>query len=195
MAERRRNTGAGDARRYRTYGSAAYQPEFEQEPVRDPSRREQVRGNTVRRPEPRRREQIRPRKRPAARPDVQIRPQGAVSLFAVVGLFAVLACTMMFVVNCARLAVANNDIVELRSQLSGLQDENRTLQTKYELMFDLEAIEKQFLSDGTMVKPGANQTVYLDLSGGDRVVYYDGGSNGLSEMLQRVDLFFADLLS
>ena len=195
MAERRRNTGAGDARRYRTDGSAAYQPEFEQEPLRHPSRREQVRGNTVRRPEPQRREQIRPRKRPAARPDIQVRPQGAVSLFAVVGLFAVLACTMMFVVNCARLAVANNDIVELRAQLSNLQDENRTLQTKYELMFDLEAIEKQFLSDGTMVKPGANQTVYLDLSGGDRVVYYDGGSNSLSGMLQRVDRFFADLLS
>ncbi len=193
MAGRRRNTD--NVRRYRTYGSAAYQPEYEQEPVRAPSRKEQVRGNTVRRPEPRRGEQIRPRKRPALRPDVQVRPQGAVSLFAIVGLFAVLACTFLFVVSCAQLAVANNDIVELRSQLADLQDENRTLQAKYELVFDLEAIEKQFLSDGTMVKPGPSQTVYLDLSGGDSVVYYDGAGNGLSGLLQRGERFFAGLLS
>lgn len=196
MAERRRNTGStGNARRYRTYGSEAYQPEYEQEPVRAPSRREQIRGNTVRRPEPQRREQIRPRKRPAVRPEIQVRPQGAVSPFAVVGLFAVLACTFLFVVSCARLAVANNDIVDLRAQLADLQDENRTLQAKYELVFDLEAIEKQFLSDGTMVKPGPGQTVYLDLSSGDSVMYYDGAGEGLSGLLQRAEQFFADLVS
>ena len=49
MAERRRNTD--NARRYRTYGSVAYQPEYDQEPARAPSRREQMRGSTVRRPE------------------------------------------------------------------------------------------------------------------------------------------------
>ena len=196
MAERRRNTGStGGTRRYRTYGSAAYQPEYEQEPDRAPSRREQVRGNTVRRPEPVRRPKVQPRKRPAVRPDVQVRPQGAVSPFAVVGLFAVLACAFLFVVSCAQLAVANNDIVELRSQLADLQDENRTLQAKYELVFDLEAIEKQFLSDGTMVKPGPSQTVYLDLSGGDSVMYYDGAGDKLSGLLQRAEQFFAGLMS
>lgn len=193
MAERRRNSGS--SRRYRTYGSAAYQPEYEQEPVRDPSRRERVRGNTALRPEPQRQKQIRPRKRPAVRPDIRVRTQGAVSPFAVVGLFAVLACAFLFVVSCAQLAVANNDIVDLRSQLSDLQDENRTLQAKYELVFDLEAIEQQFLSDGTMVKPGSSQTVYLDLAGGDQVVYYDGAGDGLSGLLQRAERFFADLLS
>ena len=193
MAERRRNTD--HTRRYRTYGSVAYQPEYEQDPVRAPSRREQVRGNTVRRPEPRRQEQVRPRKRPAIRPDVQVRPQGAVSLFAVAGLFAVLVSAFLFVVSCAQLAVANNDIVDLRAQLADLQDENRTLQAKYELVFDLEAIEKEFLSDGTMVKPGSSQTVYLVLSGGDSVEYCDGAGDGLSGMLQRAERFFADLLS
>ena len=128
MAERRRNTD--NARRYRTYGSVAYQPEYDQEPARAPSRREQMRGSTVRRPEPRRQEQARPRKRPAIRPDVQVRSQGAVSLFAVVGIFAVLVSAFLFVVSCAKLAVANNDIVDLRAQLADLQDENRTLQAK-----------------------------------------------------------------
>lgn len=112
-----------------------------------------------------------------------------------VGLFSVLACALLLVVSCAQLAVANNDIVDLRSELSDLQDENRTLQAKYELMYDLEAIEKQFLSDGTMVRPGAGQTVYLDLSGGDSVVYYDGAGEGLSALLQRAERFFADILS
>ena len=189
-AERRKDT-----RRYRTNGSVAYQPEFEQESARRSSRRELVRGNTVRRPEPARRPQPRPRRRPAARPDIQVRPQSAVAPFTVVGLFAVLACAWLLVVSCAKLAVANSDIVDLRAQLSDLQDEGRTLQAKYELVFDLEAIEKQFLSDGSMVRPGAGQTVYLDLSGGDRVVYYDGAGEGLSGLLQRAERFFAGLVS
>lgn len=191
MATQRRS----DTRRYRTNGNVAYQPEFEQEPVQKPSRREQIRGNTVRRPEPARRPQPRPRRRPAVRPNIEVRPQSAVAPFTVVGLFVVLACTLLLVVSSARLAVANNDIVELRGQLADLQDEGRTLQAKYELVFDLEAIEKQFVSDGTMVRPGAGQTVYLDLSGGDNVVYYDGAGEGLSALLQRAEQYLANLLS
>lgn len=190
MATQRRS----DTRRYRTNGNVAYQPEFEQEPVQKPSRREQIRGNTVRRPEPARRPQTRPRRRPAVRPNIEVRPQSAVAPFTVVGLFVVLACTLLLVVSSARLAVANNDIVELRGQLADLQDEGRTLQAKYELVFDLEAIEKQFVSDGTMVRPGAGQTVYLDLSGGDNVVYYDGAGEGLSGLIQRAEQFLAGLL-
>ena len=188
MAEQKRST-----RRYRTYGNVAYKPEFEQEPVR--RSRDQMNAAPARRQEPQRRPQPRPRRRPAVRPSVQVRTQTAVSPFAVVGMFSVLACTLLLVVSCARLAVVNNDIVEMRAELSDLQDENRTLQAKYELVYDLEAIEAQFLSDGTMVRPNAGQTVYLDLSEGDSVVYYDGAESGLSGILQRWERFFADLLS
>lgn len=191
MATQRRN----GTRRYRTSGNVAYQPEFEQERVRESSRGGQVRGNTVRRPEPRRRPQPQPRRRPAARPSIRVRPQGAVAPFTVVGLFAVLACTLLLVVNCARLAVANNSIVELRGDLAQLQDENRVLQARYELLFDVEEIERQFLSDGSMVRSSPGQTVYLDLSGGDSVVYYEGAGSGLSALLQRAEQFFAGLLS
>ena len=190
MATQRRN----GTRRYRTSGNVAYQPEFEQERVRESSRGGQVRGNTVRRPEPRRRPQPQPRRRPAARPSIQVRPQGAVAPFTVVGLFAVLACTLLLVVNCARLAVANNSIVELRGDLAQLQDENRVLQAKYELLFDVEEIERQFLSNGSMVRATPGQTVYLDLSGGDSVVYYEGAGSGLSALLQRAEQFFAGLM-
>ena len=189
MADQRRS------RRYRTDGNVAYQPEVEQEPARTPSRREQIRGNTVRRPEPDRRPRIVPRKRPAARPDVQVRAQGAVSPFAVVGLFSVLACALLLVVSTAWLAVAHNNIVDLRNELSELQAENQLLQTRYELVFDLEAIEKMFLSDGSMVRAAPSQTVYLDLSAPDSVVYYDGAGEGLSALLQRAERYLADLLS
>ena len=191
MADRRRNS----RRRYRTYGNVAYQPEVEQEPVQTPSRREQVRGNTVRRPEPVRSPRIVPRKRPAVRPDIQVRTQSAFSPFAVVGLFSVLVCTLLLVVSTARLAVAHNDIVDLRNELTGLQDESRLLQARYELVFDLEAIEKMFLSDGSMVRAGAGQTVYLDLSAPDSVVYYDGAGEGLPALIQRLEQRIDDLLS
>ncbi len=189
MAEQRRN------RRYRTSGNVAYQPEVEQEPLREPARRERIHGNTVRRPEPARRPSIQPRRRPAQRPDVQVRTQTAVAPFAVVGVFAVLACTLLLVVSIAQLAEANYDMVSLRGELTDLQDEGRVLQAKYELIFDLEAIEKQLLADGTMVRGRAGQTVYLDLSEPDSVVYYDGAGKGLSALLQRAEEYLANLLS
>ena len=192
MADQRRNRSR---RRYHTYGNVAYQPEVEQEPARSPSRREQIRGNTVRRPEPVRRPRIVPRKRPAARPDVQVRTQSAFSPFAVVGLFSVLACTLLLVISTAQLATVNNDIVDLRGDLASLQEESLMLQTRYELVFDLEAIEKMFLSDGSMVRAGTGQTVYLDLSAPDSVIYYDGAGEGLAALIQRLERYLADLLS
>ena len=198
MADRRRNrSGSGNEsrRRYRTEGNAALQPEVEQEPARSPSRREQIRGNTVRRMEPVRQPRLVPRKRPAPRPDIKVRTQSAFSPFAVVGLFSVLACTLLLVVSTARLAVAHNNIVDLRNELSELQAENQLLQTRYELVFDLEAIEKMFLSDGSMVRAAPSQTVYLDLSAPDSVIYYDGAGEGPLALLHWADRYFAGLLS
>lgn len=186
MAEQRRNN-----RRYRTYGNVAYQPEVEEKSPR----RGEIQGNTVRRPAPARRPSIQPRRRPAARPDVQVRTQSAVAPFAVVGVFAVLVCTFLLVVSTARLAQANNEIVDMRSELANLQDEARTLQAKYEQVFDLEAIEKQFLSNGSMVRARPGQTVYLDLSTPDNVVYYEGAKDGISALLNQAEDYLRKLLS
>ena len=186
MAAERRNRTSQNTRRYRTYGSVAYQPEA-QEPVR---KTRPIQAPPVRREQPQRR----PRRHPVVRPEVQVRMQTAVSPFAVVGLFAVLVCALLLVMSNAKLAVVNHDIVELRSTLSDLQDEGRTLQARYELEFDLEDIELQFLSDGSMVRAGAAQTVYLDLSAQDNVVYYEGADSGFSALLQKAEQFFASLL-
>ena len=76
MANRRRNSrnNHGSSRRYRTDGSVAYQPEFEEEPYRAPSRPDYQAGRPSRRPEQPRRTQPRPRRRPALRPNIQVRP-------------------------------------------------------------------------------------------------------------------------
>ena len=195
MADQRRSSRNRSRRRYRTDGSVALQPEVEQEPARSTPRREQIRGNTVRRPEPVRVPRAVPRKRPAPRPDVQVRTQSAFSPFAVAGLFSVLVCTLLLVISTARLATVNNDIVDLRGDLAGLQEESLMLQARYELVFDLEYIEKMFLSDGSMVRSGTGQTVYLDLSAPDSVIYYDGAGEGLPALIQRLEQKLGDLLS
>ena len=189
-----RNTAANRAeRRYRTYGSLAYQPELERDnALRQPAVRTAQR--TQRRPEIERRPRIQPRERVAARPQVRVRAQDAVAPFSVAGFAAVLVCALLLVMATAQLAAVNNDIVTLRSEMSGLQEEERQLQAQYEVAFDLEAIEAEFEGDGSMVRPGAGQTVYLDMGGGDSVVYYEGAGTGLSAFLQRAEDALSSLL-
>lgn len=182
MADERRN------RRYRTAGSVAYQPEYERDnAVRQPARPQ--RG-----PEPVRHPRIQPRKKMAPRPTVKVRPQDAVAPFTVVGFAVALACALLLVMSSAQLAVVNNDIVDLQGQLSDLQEEERQLQAAYELVFDLEAIEARFTADGSMVRPGAGQMVYLDVSAEDSVVYYDGAADGLSGLIHRAEDFLTGFL-
>lgn len=175
--------------KYNTYGSVAYQPEYAAAPARRSTQRPRREEEQVRRP------RVQPRTRTVARPDVEVRQQTAVSPFAIVGFVAVALCALLLVMTSARLAVANDEIVDLRSTLSELQDEERMLLAEYELAYDLAAIEAQFTADGSMVKAGANQTVYLDLSEDDNVVYYENAEEGLSGFIRRAEQFLSDLLS
>ena len=50
-------------------------------------------------------------------------------------------------------------------------------------------------ADGSMVKAAAGHTVYLDLSGGDNVVYYESAQQGLSGLIRRVEQLLTGLLS
>lgn len=149
--------------RYETYGSVAYEPAWEGGAVAAPDREEVVR------PRPR----VRPKERILARPRVQVRESGKVSPFAVIGFLSVGVLAILVLMSYVRLAVVSDETVQLRSQLSELQEEEAKLQTKYELAYDLQAIEEQLLADGTMVKPSSNQKVILDLSEPDNVVVYD----------------------
>ncbi len=193
MADERRTRIDRADRRYRTYGNVAYQAEYERDnAVRrgaaQPAERPQ------RRPEIERRPRIQPRERAASRPVVKVRAQDAIAPFSVVGFAVVLVCALLLVAATAQLAVVNNDIVDLRAQMSDLQEEERQLQAQYETAFDLEAIEEMFTADGSMVRPGVGQTVYLDMSAGDSVVYYDGARTGLSALIRQAEDLLDGLL-
>ena len=174
-------------RRYDTYGSMAYQPEY-QRGTAAPARRAQ---EPVRQPRPR----VQPRTRTAVRPQVEVRRQSAVAPLAIIGFVAVALCALLLVMTSAQLAMANDEIVDLKATLSELQSEEKVLQAKYELAFDLNAIEAQMISDGSMVKAASGQTVYLDMSEGDNVVYYEAAEQGISGLIRQVEQFLSDLLA
>ena len=174
-------------RRYSTYGNVAYQPE--PEPIRRGAQRPGQEAERVRRP------RVQPRPRTISRPQVQVRPQGAVAPFAIVGFLAVIVCAVLLVMTSAQLAVVKDESVDLRSTLSDLQSEEKTLQAQYELAFDLSELERQFTADGSMVKAGPSQTVYLDLSEGDSVVYYEQAQSGLPGLIHQAEELLSGILS
>lgn len=184
MASQRRT------RRYETYGSVAYQPDYSREYQRGtaaPARR-------AHEPERQHRPRVQPRTQTATRPSVEVRPQGAVAPFAVIGFAAVILCALLLVMSSAQLAVANAQIVELNSTLDELHNEEQMLTAQYELAFDLNAIEEMLLAEGIMVKPTGDQTVYMDMSGGDSVVYYEAATGGISGLIRQVEEFLSGLL-
>lgn len=178
MAERR------DTREYRTNGSAAYRASYQYgsaAPKRSPEpERRQAQ-------EPERRTRVQPRTRVATRPNVAVRPRGAVAPFAIIGFAAVALCALLLVVSTAQLAMANDEIVTLNSQLTELKSEEKVLMTQYELTYDTATIEAALLADGSMVKAGAGQTVYLDMSKGDNVVYYEAAQKGVSGLVRQIE--------
>lgn len=85
---------------------------------------------------------------------------------------AVVAAVVLLLVSYAQLVVANDEVVDLRGQLSQLQDEHSKLKAQYELAYDLQEIEKQLLATGQVNKIQAWQTYTLDLAEPDAVEYY-----------------------
>ena len=149
-----------------TYGNLAYA-----QPAARPLERG---GSEVLRPQPK----VRPRERALTRPKVRVREAGQISIFAVVGFLAVGVFAVLLMLSTVQLTMVSDEVVSLRSELSSLQSEEAKLMAEYELTFDPSAIEERVLSDGSMVKPTADQIYTLDLSESDSVVYYDQESTG-----------------
>lgn len=119
------------------------------------------------------RPQVRPRRQEVARPKVAVRQAGRVSLFAVTGFAAVAVMAVLILMSFVQLTTLSNQVVGLNSQMTRLQSEEATLRARYELAYDLGAIEKAVTSDGSMSRPQAGQMVYVDLTEPDHVVLYD----------------------
>ncbi len=150
--------------RYSSYGNVAYDPRYEGNAVRVPG------GSEVAQP------RVLPRERAAARPRVQVREAGQVSLFAAVGAIAVAIFAAMVLFSYAQLTTLSNDVVNLRGEYAALKTEESRLLAQYELAFDLKSIESSVTEGGRMVKPQESQIFYMDLSGSDSVVVYEDES-------------------
>ena len=174
-------------RSYETYGSLAYQPEYQRGSAA-PARR-------AHEPERERRPRVQPRTQTAARPQVEVRTQTAVAPFAILGFVAVALCALILVMSSAQLAMANNEIVNLNESITQLQREEKMLMAEYELAYDLNAIEQEMISSGTLVKASMAETVFLDMSERDNVVYYEAVSDGISGLVRQVEQFLSGLLS
>ena len=154
MAKRRRKYAYGSVP-----GSNAYEGSAARRLERD----------TLVRPRP----QVRARERAVARPRVQVREAGRVSVFAVVGFAAVALCAVLLMFGYVQLAQISDQVVSLENEITTLKSEEAQLRVQYELAYDLSAIEETVTSNGSMVKPQAGQIYSLDLSEEDSVVHYD----------------------
>ena len=171
-AYRRRTTTT-----YNTYGSVAYAPAYDGSAVRAPRREEELYQPI---PQPKQREKV--RRRELVRAQAQVREAGQVAPFAVVGFLAVAVFAVMLVMSYVQLTVANDQMLSLRDELSDLQSENATLVAQYEKVFDMERIEQAVGS--TMIRPGSDQIVYIDLSEPDTVtVYGEESVSGIQGLL------------
>lgn len=134
------------------------------------------------------RPQVRPRNQELSRPKVAVRPAGKVSLFAVAGFGAVAVMAVLILMSYIQLSAISNEVVSLNAEMTQLQSEEATLRARYELAYDLGAIEKAVTSDGSMSRPQAGQMVYVDLTEPDSVVLYNQSesSGGFLESLEEI---------
>ena len=116
---------------------------------------------------------VRPRHRTVARPKVQVREAGRVSLFAVTGFAAVAVLAVLLIMSYVQLATVSDQVVSLSSEMTALQSEEASLRARYELAYDLGAIESKVTSDGSMSRPQSGQMIYVDMTEPDSVVVYD----------------------
>lgn len=153
--------GAAKRRSYDPYRNLSY--------AYDGSAARVLEGGEVLQPKP----QVRPRRQQVARPRVEVRPAGKVSLFAVSGFAAVAVLAVLILMSYAQLSAISSEVVSLNSQMEELRGEEAILRTRYELTYDLGAIESAVTADGSMSRPQYGQIIYVDLTEPDSVVVYD----------------------
>lgn len=118
-------------------------------------------------PEPLARPEL-PEERRAPRPQpVRVRARLVLSPFAIVGVAMVAVMLFMMISAYVRLYETTTTVAELNSELTELQEQQAILTTQYESRIDLSHIEQMATSELGMVKPGSDQTIYVDLAGPD----------------------------
>lgn len=143
------------------------------------------------------RPQVRPRHQTVARPKVKTREAGHVSLFAVSGFAAVAVLAVLILMSYVQLDTISGEVVSLSGEMTRLQSEEASLRARYELAYDLGAIESAVTADGSMGRPQSTQMIYVDLTEPDSVVVYDQGEpvtggflEGVREIVENVLAYF-----
>ena len=146
-------------------------------------------GGEALRPRP----QVRPRQQELSRPKVATRPAGHVSLFAVAGFATVAVMAVLVLMSYVKLSSISRQVVQLDGEMTRLQSEEAILRARYELAYDLGAIETAVTADGSMGKPQAGQMVYVDLTEPDSVVLYQ--QSGQKSALDSIEEMIGSILS
>lgn len=128
--------------------------------------------------------------------DLAVREPGKIAPFAVAGMFAACLLAIVMLNQYASLMVINDSAVALKNELADLKEEETKLLTQYELSYDLQAIEDEFLSSGQMIKPSSSQVLTISLAEPDRVERHEatgfGGGflSGLREIFSAIGTYF-----
>lgn len=112
---------------------------------------------------------VRPRERAVARPKVQVREAGQVSVFAVVGFAAVAVFATLLIMSYVQLSQLSDEVVSLQNEMVALQSEEAKLRAQYALAYDPSDIEQSMTASGAMIRPQDSQICYVDLSEPDAV--------------------------
>ena len=94
-----------------------------------------------------------------------------------------------------QLVTVADETYDLQDQLEELRSEEKELLAQYELVYDLENIERQMTASGAMVKANSSNTVYLDLSEADSIIYYEQAAGGITGLVDRLEHLVSSLLS
>ena len=114
---------------------------------------------------------------PEAKPSLAVRSAQWTVPGAILAILAVALVVVLTLASYAQLVMVNDQVVDLRSDLSQLQDEETQLKAQYELAYDLKEIEQQLINT-------------LELAEPDTVEYYQA-----SDFLQRATTFAKDLVT
>ena len=134
-----------------------------------------------------------PRTRTKSKTKLRVRTQQKVSPFAIVGFLAVAAFAVVVLLSYVRLLEVSDNVVRMKSQIEELEKKEEILTAQYESTFDLNSIEEQFISSGTMSKPRTDQVVYIDMSEPDHAQIIDEETDGdrIKSTADSIQEFFA----
>lgn len=191
MADTKRRRSAGPTGS--TFGNVAYSLDYYGDVAAAPAPRYAPQPTPAPREIPKSAPQVKPRVHQRSRVRVRVREQQAVAPFAILGFVAAAAIAVVLLLGYVQLNSVYADTVQLRSQLTELEDQGVKLEAQYEETFDMETLEQAVAADGTLSQPTSQQSVYIDLSEPDNAVVYDtaGTQGGIAGFFHALAELFA----